>query len=193
MPMDADAVNDGAANDSAARRAKGVLWLAVGLLVMAQVAGTDQSTRMPVWAIKEWPRIALGIWTGFGGHVDDVQLWRKFAVGVSAVGVLIGAPWFVSLLSRARPLLWTLRILMSVLWVVWLRMGTSLDHLWFTTDIEELRLELYLLKEQLSAEPGFWTYMAALLMNAIGLWMIPKAVKDQPYATAEIPTTDERR
>jgi hypothetical protein len=156
--MNAGGMSEWTAFNHAARRAKGVLWLAVGVFVVSQFLIINSYAFGRGW----W---FLMIGDGFRVIISDWANSEYFVV-IAMVEVLLivfllsllAAPWLVDFLTKAPPILWMLRLVISVpaaiaVWVyVWDGVVGSIEPPAF----------------------GIFLGLLAVVMNAIGLWMIPK-------------------
>lgn len=112
-------------------------------------------------------------------------------LSASLLAATFGIPFFAGWLRKARPILWVLRIL--ALGIVG-SLALLLYNVWrFHVLTAEMLGEMGRTPEPFPFRIGMWIYFSSLILTTLGLWMIPKAMKPQPYSTSEIPTTEDRR
>jgi hypothetical protein len=143
-----------------AQPARLFLWMAVGLLVVSQFFGL---------ITRHWIILVRMIWDGLPSNLLVwAPLWG-LVVGMSSVAIVMVTPWMVGMLVQFRPWLWILRMLMTVA-VLW--------KLWTVLNI----LVYYRIHHQpIPSQMGNYLLTAAIGMNVLGLWMIPRPrAKDRP-------------
>jgi hypothetical protein len=178
-------MRDDTATKRAGRRAKMVLWVAIGLFALSQClsgASLDAMDSSRGWwflSMKELlPYMISDYSGGYGlnrlfGNVGSLLLTFLFS--------LLVCPWLVDFLSKARPVLWVARLLMTA------AAGFVTRHL-LSTEFSGKGFSW----SPLLTTGLFWAF-AAVILNTIGLWMIPKAVGYHLAIAREIPATDEHR
>jgi hypothetical protein len=163
--------------EKATLAARGLLWLGVILLIIAQFAGPDESRRLPVWSVQYWSSVAIHIMAALVATKSGLQMLLTFAAGVSSVMVLIGTPWLVRILGHYRTSLWILRFLMTVLFALLLSRALWVNGLKLAVDVKDVQTTLWVLKYWVAMQPGYLLYVSAVGANAAGLWLIPRAQK----------------
>jgi hypothetical protein len=142
-----------------------ILWLAVGLLFASQFFGVVDGQPYRNWFFKDLWFLIERCWREMtGGEFSYFPLMALF-VGVFTAIVIVLAPWLVEVLARAKPWLWILRVLATaaLLWILW-----DLRSMIEFSEISEKPLP-YL--------TGYWLFLTSIVLNTVGLWLIPGARK----------------
>jgi hypothetical protein len=185
--MNTQQMTQSLSRDPSHQRAKVVLWVAFGVFFVSQFFPYASFTSSRGWFFEWIIKLVKGVcgmrpiglsdpWVDRG--VQLIQL----SLNLFILASLAGAPWLVTRLRQGRPILWILRILM----LMWLLAHAYSCYI-------NLKLSTGVHLNDYSYLQGYWLYLTAIVLNTIGLWMIPKAVKHQPFIAPEMPTADEQR
>lgn len=142
-----------------------VLWLALGLWGVSQCLPSSLEDPRPMWYFRDW-QTAL---TKFGELTRAGRLdweWWGYLTWIASFVSLIGAPLSERHLVKAPGLVRLLRpfIFAAGVYFAYL-IYLSRDHLVFGTQLTTNHPAGHL--------AGFWWWQFAILLNLIGLWLIP--------------------
>src|SRR5690606_14970675 len=117
MLMNADGNNAPAGANSSGRLAKAVLWLAVGLFLVSQFLPFTADDRRVGWYFRVWEISFQEAWSsarpGSADWLGNMGLvGGGFLVFLFILAIIVGSPWIMGFLRRARPILWIVRCLM---------------------------------------------------------------------------------
>jgi hypothetical protein len=150
--------------------ASAFLWFAVGLMVISQLFGVSDDQPARAWILNGFLRSFVDLWESVTSGRFSLVLMVHLSIAIAIFIVLVTTPWLVGLLSRAGPLLFVLRYFTTgfTAYGLW-KVRIAID--WFRPiGVDDVFASVPLLS-------GFWIYLLAILMNAIGLWLIPRARK----------------
>jgi hypothetical protein len=167
---------DGEENDSQdahpVRTARFVLWLALGLLGVSQCLPQSIEDPRPMWYFRDW-QSAMAEFLEFTRAGKFEAEWWGHLIAVFGFVSLVGAPFAYHHLVKVPRLL---RLLRPVLLMIGAILGyliySSRDHLVFGTQLTTTHPN--------GALSGFWWWLIAMIVNLIGLWLIPTETSPSP-------------
>jgi hypothetical protein len=179
------------------RMTQWVLMVAVILLVASQLfpcSIADERTGWYFLALKEDAQDALGLARAPSPPSSRVAICfpatprlpnateiTEWIASFLHLVVLVISPWLVGLLSKARPWLWILRCLMIAMLglTAWAAKTVPQAVSWREEMLMNFKgatpLELTELSMKFPLYAGYWLFLAAAVVNLVGLFMIPRA------------------
>jgi hypothetical protein len=177
--MNADGMNATAGSNPSGRFAKVVLWLAVGLFVVSQFLPFTADDHRFGWYFRDWVISFQEAWSsarpGSADWLFNMGLaGGGFLVFLFVLAIIVGGPWIMGFLRRARPILWIVRCLMLGL------AGLIAFLIYWVLAIIDLNHYMGMAVQFPSPLSGTWVFLAALTINTLGLWMIPHRASPSP-------------
>lgn len=181
--MTANEIHQTSSLDRSQQPAKVVLWAALITFAASQFFPFDKDDPIYPWAFGHLYVFVEAVWTDLatGGFTP---LWALLASGyIVSVSSLIVFPCLYGFLSRSRPIVWIMRLIAPAF--------ASIIPRFHIGDLGKVLLHPSIQENVQLPSYGFWVFLLALVLNTLGLWMIPKTAKHQPFIAPKHPNTNE--